>query len=101
MKVMEQTDEVRQHRLELARRAFHEFHAQCFWSYRQDAEITEADIPWIVRELWHYGGAKAIKQSRKYALRRLRDMVTSKARPRAWNNSLADPQGFGCPAFRT
>jgi hypothetical protein len=58
MKVMEQTDEVRQYRLELARQAFQEFHAQCFWSYRQDAEITEADIPWIVRELRHYGGAK-------------------------------------------
>jgi len=53
-----QTTEIRQRRLELARRAFKEFYAQCFWSYREDAMITEADIPWIIRELRHYGGAR-------------------------------------------
>ena len=53
-----QTTEIRQRRLELARRAFKEFYAQCFWSYREDTMITEADIPWIIRELRHYGGAK-------------------------------------------
>jgi hypothetical protein len=46
----------RQRRLELARKAFKEFYAQCFWSYREDAEITEADIPWVLRELRHNGG---------------------------------------------
>jgi len=56
--LMEQTQEVRQRRLEVARRAFRDFYAQCFWSYREDAEITEADIPWIIRELRHYGGAR-------------------------------------------
>jgi hypothetical protein len=56
--LMAQTTEIRQRRLELARRAFKEFYAQCFWSYREDAEITEADIPWIIRELRHYGGAR-------------------------------------------
>lgn len=58
VKLTEPTEEARQRRLELARRAFQEFYAQCFWSYRPDAEITEADIPWIIRELRHYGGAK-------------------------------------------
>lgn len=48
-------------RLEIAQRAFREFYAQCFWSYRPDAEITEADIPWIIRELRHYGGAKGYR----------------------------------------
>jgi hypothetical protein len=46
----------RQRRLELARKAFKEFYAQCFWSYREDAEITEEDIPWVLRELRHNGG---------------------------------------------
>lgn len=58
VKVMERTLEDRGRRLELAQRAFQEFYAQCFWSYRQDATITEDDIPWIIRELRHYGGAK-------------------------------------------
>ena len=51
---MEQSQEVRQRRLEVARRAVRDFYAQCFWSYRENAEITEADIPWIIRELRHY-----------------------------------------------
>ena len=45
-------------RVELAQRAFREFFAQCFWSYRPDAEIGEADIQWVIRELRHYGGAR-------------------------------------------
>jgi len=52
----EQSQSDRERRVELARRAFKEFYAQCFWSYREDAEITEAGIPWIIRELRHYGG---------------------------------------------
>ena len=46
----------RQRRLELARKAFREFYGQCFWSYRADAEITEEDISWVLRELRHNGG---------------------------------------------
>lgn len=53
--------EARQRRLALARKAFKDFYAQCFWSYREDAEITEADIPWIIRELRHYGGARGYR----------------------------------------
>ena len=48
--------EVRQRRLELARKAFREFHAQCFWSYRLDAEMTEEKIPFVVRGLREHGG---------------------------------------------
>ena len=47
-----------QRRVELARSAFKKFYAQCFWSYREDAEIGAEDIPWVIRELRHYGGAK-------------------------------------------
>jgi hypothetical protein len=32
--------EARRRRLELARQAFKEFYAQCFWSHREGAEIT-------------------------------------------------------------
>lgn len=53
--------ETRQRRVELARKAFKDFYAQCFWSYRQDAVINEADIPWVIRELRHYGGAKGYR----------------------------------------
>ena len=47
---------VRQRRLELARVAFREFYAQCFWSYREDADITEEKIPFVVRGLREHGG---------------------------------------------
>lgn len=47
---------VRQRRVELARKAFREFYAQCFWSYREDAEITEEKIPFVIRGLREHGG---------------------------------------------
>ncbi|MGA2657781.1 MAG: hypothetical protein ABSH34_09705 [Verrucomicrobiota bacterium] len=43
-------------RLQLARKAFLEFYAQCFWSYREDAEITEDKIPFVIRGLREHGG---------------------------------------------
>ena len=46
----------RQRRLELARRAFKEFYAPCFWSYREDAEITEEKIPFVIDGLRKRGG---------------------------------------------
>jgi len=46
----------RDRRLKLARQAFHEFFAQCFWSWSEDAEITEETIPLIIEEIRHYGG---------------------------------------------
>ena len=46
----------RQRRLDLAQKAFREFYAQCFWSYREDAEITEDKIPFVIRGLREHGG---------------------------------------------
>ena len=43
-------------RIREARRAFHEFHAQCFWFMREDMEVTISDIPEIVRGLRLNGG---------------------------------------------
>ena len=45
-----------QRRLELARKAFKDFYAQCFWSYREDAEITRDKIPFVIRGLRENGG---------------------------------------------
>ena len=47
---------VLQCRLDLARKAFREFYAQCFWSYREDAEITEDKIEFVIRGLREHGG---------------------------------------------
>lgn len=46
----------RQQRLDLAKKAFREFYAQCFWSYREDAEITEDKIAFVIRGLREHGG---------------------------------------------
>ncbi len=48
--------EASQRRLELARKAFKDFYAQCFWSYRPDAEITKEKISFVVRGLREHGG---------------------------------------------
>ena len=47
---------IRQRRLDLAKKAFREFYAQCFWSYREDAEITEDKIAFVIRGLREHGG---------------------------------------------
>jgi hypothetical protein len=52
----EQKEQERTARLTLARRAFKEFYAQCFWSYRDDLEITEDFIPFVIRGLREHGG---------------------------------------------
>jgi hypothetical protein len=43
-------------RLELARKALREFHTQCFWFMREDAELSLDDIPEIARGLRLNGG---------------------------------------------
>ena len=50
-------------RVELARRAFKEFYAQCFWSYRRDWQVEEEDIPWLVEELRLNGGHKGYRMA--------------------------------------
>ena len=39
-----------------AQEAFNSFYAQCFWYMRKDMQITENDLPEIIRGLRHYGG---------------------------------------------
>lgn len=59
---MTETEEAKRARhLELARKAFKEFSVQCFWSWREDAEITEHTIPLIIRGLRLHGGHKGYK----------------------------------------
>jgi len=43
-------------KLALAQRAFREFHARCFWFMREDAQITEQEIPYICERLRADGG---------------------------------------------
>lgn len=45
-------------RVREARRAFREFHTQCFWFLRDDLPITTDDIPEIVRGLRQNGGRR-------------------------------------------
>ena len=56
---LSQTDAER--RLELARKAFKEFSAICFWSYPADLEIGEEDISWIIRGLREEGGHRGYR----------------------------------------
>jgi hypothetical protein len=61
----EPTPEQSQCRLELARHAFKEFYAQCFWSYCEDAEITEEKIPFVIRGLREHGGLAGYRTAAK------------------------------------
>ena len=45
-------------RVREARRAFREFHAQCFWYMRADMEIALADVPEVARGLRQNGGRR-------------------------------------------
>jgi hypothetical protein len=56
-----QNGEARQWRLELARRAFREFSGQCFWEAPADLDVTESDIPFIIRGLRLHGGHKGYR----------------------------------------
>lgn len=57
----EQDESRREQRLELARKAFKAYYAQCFWSYRDDLEITEEKIPLVIRGLRLHGGHEGYK----------------------------------------
>jgi hypothetical protein len=43
-------------KLELARQAWREFHAQCFWFMRDDLELGPQDLPAIAHGLRQNGG---------------------------------------------
>jgi hypothetical protein len=53
--------EQRERRLELARQAFKEFYAQCFWSSDPDHQVGEADLTWIIRNLRENGGHRGYR----------------------------------------
>ena len=42
-----------------ARRAYHRFYAQCFWSYDPGFKITEVDVSWVIEQLMRHGGREA------------------------------------------
>ena len=48
-------------RVREARRAYREFHATCFWSYRKDLEIGPADVEWVAETLKKNGDMRAWK----------------------------------------
>lgn len=39
-----------------ARRAYKQFHAQCFWSFDPNYVITAKDVPWVASRLKEFGG---------------------------------------------
>ncbi len=42
-----------------ARRAYHKFYAQCFWSYSPDLKITAVDVSFVIEQLMKHGGKEA------------------------------------------
>ena len=46
-------------RVREARRAFREFRATCFWSYRKDLEIGPDDVDWVAETLRKNGDMRA------------------------------------------
>jgi len=46
-------------RVREARRAYREFYATCFWSYRPDLEIGLNDVEWVAETLKRNGNLKA------------------------------------------
>ena len=59
--VLPDEPEARRRRVELARQAFKDFYAQCFWSYREDAQILDDDVPWVIRGLRLNGGHRGYR----------------------------------------
>ena len=45
-------------RMTLAQAAFREFHSRCFWFMREDAQLTEEDVPYICQRLRADGGRR-------------------------------------------
>lgn len=48
-----------------ARRAFHGFYSQCFWSYDENYIVTKKDIPWVVEQLRKHGNQTTWKIAEK------------------------------------
>ncbi len=50
-------------RVREARRAFRQFHATCFWSYRKDLDIGLADVDWVADTLRKNGDMRAWRRA--------------------------------------
>ncbi len=48
-----------------ARKAYHEYRSQCFWSYRSDARIRWEDVSWVVEGLMTEGNRQAFETARR------------------------------------
>ena len=46
-------------RVREARRAYREFHTQCFWSYPPDLAVGPDDVAWVAEQLMKHGGRRA------------------------------------------
>ena len=52
-------------RVREARRAFHRYHATCFWSYDPELEVGAADVEWVARTLVKHGNREAWQVGRR------------------------------------
>jgi len=52
-------------RVREARRAYRDYHAACFWSYRPDLSIGLADVEWVAHSLMKHGDRKAWERARR------------------------------------
>lgn len=50
-------------RVREARRAFRQFHATCFWSYRRDLDIGLTDVDWVADTLRKNGDMRAWRRA--------------------------------------
>ena len=46
-------------RVREARRAYRQFHAQCFWSFDPQYRIGALDVAWVAQQLRKHGGREA------------------------------------------
>lgn len=46
-------------RIREARRAYREFHTECFWSCDPLYPIGPEDLPWVIEQLQKHGGRRA------------------------------------------
>ena len=61
MSKSEQLEGNRARRIDLARKAFKEYRALCFWSSDPNTDIREEHIPFVIRGLRHYGGHRGYR----------------------------------------
>ena len=52
-------------RIREARRAYRDFHATCFWSYRPNLQVGLADVEWVARTLLRYGNREAWQRAQR------------------------------------